>query len=98
MLKEGQNYETSGQLLLSLLLNGNHVTLRPSAPCHLIYGMELFVQYSSESTVQITTEEHDYVVYSAQEYAISGGCPVLAFTACDFLTKSISNNFGSLVF
>lgn len=90
MLKEGQNYETSGQLLLSLLLNGNHVTLRPSAPCHLIYD--------TESTVQITTEEHDYVVYSAQEYAISGGCPVLAFTACDFLTKSISNNFGSLVF
>lgn len=29
----------------SLLLNGNHVTLRPSAPCHLIYDTRLSLLY-----------------------------------------------------
>lgn len=43
-------------------------------------------------------EKHDYVVYSAKEYAVSAGCLGLGFIACDFLTKLIRNSSGFLVF
>lgn len=93
MLKEGQDYGTSGQLLLSRLLNNNHVTLARRGLCHLTCHTCLRVPSGQE-----ITEKHDYAAYSAEEYVISAGSPGLGCSVCDFLTKSIRDSPSFLVF
>lgn len=88
MLKEGQNYETSGQLLLSRLLNNN---------CDFGTERSVTSDLSYFHLDEKLTEKHDYATYSAWDYIISTVLPDLGFSACDILAKSIRNSPSFLV-
>lgn len=64
MSKEGQNYETSGQLLLSRLL-GNNDVMGQRRLCHLTCHTCLKVP-----SEQKNERKHDYAAYSALAYVM----------------------------
>lgn len=79
MLKEGQGYETSGQLTALPAFEQQSCDFGTERGlCHLTHGARLRVPSG-----QTKSEKHDCAAYSAREYIISGWCLGFGFGACE---------------